>query len=207
MCILSLYILFAKDCQLSCISFLHCSRFHYFQHLDTKTTILRRRLRRQPVTAAGEAASLIFTVPAFHTHMTQVIITTRLFFGPYVTTPFKPCFYTIWTAPCKNVSSGICGQRRPRSAFASAQSDLNLHCQLTESLDTTEYMNGEQRPGWYFAHAQGDLKVHVAHFRRHLKKGSLHATFFHIGHVKRKSGFVHAQNRRFRSSCACAKYP
>ena len=103
-CILSLYILFAKDCPLSCISFLHSSRFHYFQHLDTKTTILRRRLRRQPVTAAGEAASLIFTVPAFHTHMTQVIITTRLFFGPYVTTPFKPYFYTIWAAPCENVS-------------------------------------------------------------------------------------------------------
>ena len=46
-----------------------------------------------------------------------------------------------WAAPCKNVSSDICGQRRPRSACASTQSDLYLRRQLTESLDTTECMN------------------------------------------------------------------
>ena len=40
-------------------------------------------------------------------------------------------------APCENVSSGICGQRRPRSACASAQSYQGRHCPLTESLYIT----------------------------------------------------------------------
>ena len=52
-----------------------------------------------------------------------------------------------WAVLCQNMSSGICGHRRPRSACASAQSDQGLHCPLTESFDTTECMNGEQRPG------------------------------------------------------------
>ena len=45
----------------------------------------------------------------------------------------------------KNVSSGICRQRRPRSACASAQSDQGLLCPRTMSLDTTEYMNMESK--------------------------------------------------------------
>ena len=52
-----------------------------------------------------------------------------------------------WAALCENVFSGICGQRRPRSAGISAQSDQGLHCPPTESLDTTNCMNGGQRPG------------------------------------------------------------
>ena len=39
------------------------------------------------------------------------------------------------------------------------QSDQGLQCQITESLDTTECMNGEQRPGWYFTHVQDDLNL------------------------------------------------
>ena len=70
-------------------------------------------------------------------------------------------FAAIWTAPCENVSSAICRRRRPRSACASAQSDQDLHCPLTESLDTTKYMNGEQKPGWYFAHAQVDQNLRI----------------------------------------------
>ena len=31
-----------------------------------------------------------------------------------------------WAAPCKNVPSGMSGQRRPRSACASTQSDHGL---------------------------------------------------------------------------------
>ena len=72
----------------------------------------------------------------------------------------------IGSAPCENLSSDICGQRRPRSDCAYAQSDQGLHspvkepldttecknvggplCLLTQSLDTTEYKNGEQMPG------------------------------------------------------------
>ena len=53
----------------------------------------------------------------------------------------------VWAVPCKNVPLDISGQRRPRSACASAQSDQDLPCPLTESLeDTTECTNGEQRP-------------------------------------------------------------
>ena len=66
-------------------------------------------------------------------------------------------FRKICVALCVNVFAGICGQQRPRSDCASAQSDLGLYCPLTESLDTTECMNGQQRPGWCFAHAQDDF--------------------------------------------------
>ena len=34
----------------------------------------------------------------------------------------------------RNVSLGICGQRKPRSACASPQSDQGIHCPLTESF-------------------------------------------------------------------------
>ena len=46
----------------------------------------------------------------------------------------------------ENVSSGICGQRKPRSACASAQSDQGLHCPLTKSLDTTECIMERKGP-------------------------------------------------------------
>ena len=38
----------------------------------------------------------------------------------------------------RTVSLGVCGQWKPRSACASAQSDQGLRCQLTKSLDTTK---------------------------------------------------------------------
>ena len=69
--------------------------------------------------------------------------------------------FIIRAVPCGNLSSGMCGQRRPRSDCASAQSAQGLHCPLTESLDTTKCMNGEQRPGWYFGHAQDYLIMRI----------------------------------------------
>ena len=51
--------------------------------------------------------------------------------------------FIIWATPYENVSLGICGQLRPRSA----QSDQGLCCPLTESLDSVECINGEQMPG------------------------------------------------------------
>ena len=47
------------------------------------------------------------------------------------------------------------------SACSSAQSGQGLHCPLTESLDTTECMNGEQRPVYYFKHVQDDLNLRI----------------------------------------------
>ena len=46
--------------------------------------------------------------------------------------------------PSKSVSLGICGQQRPRSACASAQSDQGLCCPLTESFDTIKCIRGER---------------------------------------------------------------
>ena len=65
-----------------------------------------------------------------------------------------------WVSSCGNVSSGICGQRRPRSVCASAQSDQGLHCPFPESLDTMECINGEQKPRWNLTHAH-DLNPHI----------------------------------------------
>ena len=72
--------------------------------------------------------------------------------------------------------SSICGQWRPRSACASVQSDQGLHCPLTKSLDTTEFMNGEQRHRWYFAYVQKDLNF--TYVQRHI---SLHVPI-HVWH-------------------------
>ena len=44
----------------------------------------------------------------------------------------------------KNASSGICEQRRPRSACASAQADQGLRRPLKKSLAIIECINGEQ---------------------------------------------------------------
>ena len=40
--------------------------------------------------------------------------------------------FSVWAASCGNVLSSIC---------ASAQSDQGLHCSLTESWDTEEYID------------------------------------------------------------------
>ena len=53
-----------------------------------------------------------------------------------------------WVAPCENVSLSICEHQRTRSAWASTLSDQGLCCQLTESLDTIEFISGEQMPVW-----------------------------------------------------------
>ena len=58
------------------------------------------------------------------------------------------------------MSSDSCRQQRSRLAYTSTQSDQTLHCPLTESLDTTECMNGEESPRWYFGHAQDDLNLY-----------------------------------------------
>ena len=70
----------------------------------------------------------------------------------------------ICVAPCQNVSASICGQRRPRSACASAQADQDLRYPLTESLDAIECNNRKQTPGSDFAHAWNECEsVHFAH--------------------------------------------
>ena len=71
--------------------------------------------------------------------------------------------------PNENVSAGICGQRRSRSACAFAQSDQGLCCPLTESLDTIECINGEQIHECNFAHAWGKFEsVYFVHARRQI---------------------------------------
>ena len=50
--------------------------------------------------------------------------------------------WLIWDAPCKKLSSDICGQLRPRSDCTFVQSDQGLCCLLTVSLDTIKCING-----------------------------------------------------------------
>ena len=67
----------------------------------------------------------------------QIHIQLSVFWQPFLEILFGP-------RHAKNVSFGICGQRRPRSVCASVQSVQGLCCPLTESFDTTECINGEQ---------------------------------------------------------------
>ena len=72
----------------------------------------------------------------------------------------------------KTVSSGICGQRRPRSVCVSAQSNQGLHYPLTESLDTIKCINLEKMSGYESAHARNESEsVHFAHVRRYIFAG------------------------------------
>ena len=63
--------------------------------------------------------------------------------------------------PCENVSAGVCGQRRPRSACATSPQ--------TELLNTMECFNDEQMPERDLVHAWDESEsVHFAHARRHI---------------------------------------
>ena len=74
-----------------------------------------------------------------------------------------------WATQCVNLSLGICRQRRPRSACASAQPDQDHRCPLTELLENIECINGEQMPGGVLAHAWDESEsVLFAHARRHI---------------------------------------
>ena len=65
---------------------------------------------------------------------------------------YKVVCFIILTSQCELIQAKMClwvmcRQRRPRSDCAEAQSDQGLLCLLTESRDTTEFMNGEKRQG------------------------------------------------------------
>ena len=57
------------------------------------------------------------------------------------------------------MSSGICGQRGPRSACASGQSYQGLCFPQTYSSDKIKCLNGEQMPRWVIAHVQDDVST------------------------------------------------
>ena len=59
---------------------------------------------------------------------------------------------------------GICG---PISACVSVQSKQDLHCLPTESLETTECMNGEQSRMIIFAYRGWSRSVHFTRTQRH----------------------------------------
>ena len=76
----------------------------------------------------------------------------------------------IYGPPIRNRVFGQCGQRRPRSAYASAKSNQGLHCPLKESFDTKECMNGEHGTRMIIC-AYTDLWIWIsafAHVRRYL---------------------------------------
>ena len=49
----------------------------------------------------------------------------------------------VLTAPCENVSSSICRERKPIAYCAFALSDQGLRCLLTELFETMECIDGE----------------------------------------------------------------
>ena len=67
----------------------------------------------------------------------QAIVVCTCSYGTFINDVAYVIFIINWAIPCENESSGICRQGRPRSDCTSVQSDPGLHCQQTESLDTT----------------------------------------------------------------------
>ena len=65
------------------------------------------------------------------------------------------------------MSSGICEQRRPRSACTSVQSDQGLLVLQPESLDTIECINVEQKPWRSCLYARWRESAHFTHAQRH----------------------------------------
>ena len=53
----------------------------------------------------------------------------------------------------------ICGQCGPRSACADAQTDLGLHCPLTESLATVVYVKNQIMPRLDCTDVHADLDL------------------------------------------------
>ena len=101
--------------------------------------------------------------------------------SPAIFDQFECLKRDVWITPCENVSRRICGQRRPRSACASAQSDQGLRCPLTETSDIIECINEEQMPRWDFAHAWDESEsVLFAHGRRHVF--AWRGSFEHVVH-------------------------
>ena len=97
---------------------------------------------------------------------------------------------------------------------ANPQSDQGVPCPLTESLDTTECMNGEQRPGRYIEHAQDDLNLHNTYVREgtfsfdatKVASGRNHDVYYYLGRVKQKKCLSNMRKMRRFIFCACSKY-
>ena len=53
------------------------------------------------------------------------------------------------------------GPDQPVHSLIRTQSDQDLYCPQTESLDNIDCISGDQRPRWDFAHVQDDLNLHI----------------------------------------------
>ena len=91
----------------------------------------------------------------------------------------------IW--PCENVSSGKCGQLRPRLSYASAQSHQGYHCPLTVIAYYRLYEWQAKAQMILCACAGCSEYVYLAHVRRHVfaKRSPFDGTFAHLGHCLR----------------------
>ena len=72
-------------------------------------------------------------------------ITCRFLHGNIVCDRYSA--FTNWAVTFENMTQSLYRQQRPRSAYSSAQSDQGLPCTITESLDTTKYIDEEQSSG------------------------------------------------------------
>ena len=99
---------------------------------------------------------------------------------------FKTCI-SKWAALWQNQQSGVCAQRRLRSAWASTQSDQSLRC-LHEKVWVLSYQLSAQRRRWAdCADAQADLSLRWAHshfvglsFFFFFFFSLLHAVWYHV---------------------------
>ena len=72
----------------------------------------------------------------------------------------------MWAEPLENVSSGICGQWRPRSTHASAQADQDLLYPPIESLRNVERKEVEQSFWSEYTSTLTDLDFYCLHLTR-----------------------------------------
>ena len=69
----------------------------------------------------------------------------------------------VWAASWQNQQSGMCAQRRLRSAWASAQSDQSLRCPHEESWVLSYPLSAQQRLWSDWVDVQADLSLRWAY--------------------------------------------
>ena len=102
---------------------------------------------------------LLLSLP-FHTLFTPHYIHNN--FHQITRDPFYGILYKP-TVTCENMPSGLCVQRKPRSACASTQSDQGIRCPFTESLDTINNVAKHQMSRPDRADVQADLVIRCPH--------------------------------------------
>ena len=110
------------------------SQHGYMDRNVTEGTLWHRRTAKIQITAHPHCAACAVRFQYLWIRLTAKFLGLRYSHIAYRSfSRFEK--HCISTAPWEKVSLGICGQRRPRSDCASAQSDQGLRCPLIECID------------------------------------------------------------------------